>query len=246
MISTVLQSERQRKIWLYFLDLRSRYALVVLFFGLVLAEGSFGKLLLLLGLAWLGGSLVLDRARPSDQELEELLSEDAEPIVEKAMQDLDPGDQEVRAAPLVLRGPIDIDAPAYYQLFARPRIGRDGGRRSPVNRVVIALPLEDRLGLFSCHRDSLKDQTSQVSIEKHHYRDVVSMTLEKDVEAVAGRAKESGPANQIFSLELTNGKRLSLPVSVGKPLVGAEGEGPQRASRDMTRRAIQALSRGAR
>ena len=238
MISTILESEPQRKIWLYFLDLRIRYAPVVLFLGLVLAERAFGKLLLVLGLAWLGGALMLDRARPSDEELEDLLARDADPLVEKALEDLGAGDQEMRAAPLVLRGPIELDAPRYYQLFTRPRAGKDGGRRSPVIRVVIVLPLEDRLGIYSCHRNYLMDQTLQVSIEEYHYRDVVSMTLERDAEAAAGSANGAAPGNQILSFELTNGRRLSIPVWVGKEV--------QRTSLYMTMRAIQALLRGAR
>ena len=246
MTSTILQSEQQRKIWLYFLDLRLRYALILLFLGLVLAERTFGKLLLVIGLAWVVAALMLDRSRPSDQELEELLTRDVDPLVEKAMQDLDPGDREMRAAPLVLRGPVDVDVPAYYQFFTRPRAGMDGGRRSPVNRVLIALPLEDRLGIYSCHRDSLKDQTSQISVEEHHYRDVVSMTLEKDREISAGRANRTAPVNRLFSLELTNGRRLSIPVSAGQPVEAAEGEGPQRTGLDMTVRAIQTLIRDKR
>jgi len=235
MISTILESEPQRKIWLYFLDLRIRYAPIVLFFGLILAQGTFGKFLLVLGLAWLGGALMVDRVRPSDQELEELLARDADPLVEKALQDLGPGEQEMRAAPLVLHGPIELDA---LELFTRPRAGKDGGCRSPINRVVIVLPLEDRLGIYSCHRNFLKDRTSQVSVEEYHYRDVVSMTLEKDVETAAGRANGTAPGNQILSFELTNGRRLSIPVAVG--------EGTQRTGLDKTMRAIQALLRGAR
>jgi hypothetical protein len=246
MNSTILQSEQQRKIWLYFVDPRSRYALVVLFLGLVLVEVTVGKVLLLFSLAWLGGALALDRARPSDQELEDLFSRDAQSLVEKAMQNLDPRDDEMRAAPLVLRGPIELAAPAFYRFFTRPRTGKDGGRRSPINRVMVLLPLEDHLGIYSCYRDSLNDQTSQVSVEEHHYKDVVSVTLEKDVEIADGQATKNGgpPANQIFSLELSNGKRLSIPVAIGQP--GQEGEGLQRTGLDKTVRAIQTLLRDKR
>jgi hypothetical protein len=247
MISTILQSEQRRRIWLYFLDPRIRYALLVLFLGLVLVEVSLGKGLVFLGLAWLGGALALDRTRPSDQELDELCSRDVKALVEKAMQGCEPQVHEMRAMPLALSGPIDLDARAYYRFFTRPRTGKDGSRRSPINRVVILLPMEDHLGIYSCHHDSLRDLTSQVSVEEHHYRDVVSVILEEDVGTTDGRAFKDGGclATQVFSLEFTNGRRLSVPVSVGTQGEGAEA-GSRRTGLDKTVRAIQTLLRDKR
>jgi len=223
------QSEPQRKIWLYFLDLRLRYAIVVSLLGLVLGETWLGKCLLLLGLSWLAGALILDRVRPSEHQLEQLLIQDIEPLVEKAQQGLDPREHEMRAPPLVLRGPVELARPALQRL-ARPRCGRDGRRRSPVNRVVILLPLEDHLGIYSCHRDSLDDINSQVSVEEHHYRDVVSLGLEKDVDATRDRSIGAG---QVLSIELTSGRRISVP-------------GSSETDIEKTVRAIQALMRDKR
>jgi len=247
MISTILQSERRRRIWLYFLDLRIRYALVVLFVGLALADWSLGKSFLLLGFAWLGGALVLDRTRPSDREFDELLSRDVESLMEKAERILEPGEHEMRAEPLGLRGPIERDVAACHRYFTKPRTGRDGGRRSPMNRVVFLWPMEDRLCTYSCHHDSLTDLTSQISVEEHHYRDVVSVTLEEDVEAAhVGKTKNGASPTQIFSLEFTSGRRLSIAVSVGPPVDGTgEGE-PRRTELDKTVRALQALIRDKR
>jgi hypothetical protein len=235
MISTLIESERQRKIWLYFLDPRIRYALLFLFVGLVLVEVPLGKPLLLLGLTWLGGALALSRMRPSDQELDELCSRDIESLVEKAKQSHEPGDHEVRAAPLALSGPVDLGTPGSRQFLTRPRTGGDGSRRSPVNRVLVLLPMEDHLGIYSCHHDSLRDLTSQISVEEHRYKDVVSVILEKDVEAANGQGRkgEASLATHVFSLELTNGRRLSVPVSVGRPGSGL----------DQTVRALQVLIR---
>jgi len=243
MISTIPQAEPQRRIWLYFLDSRLRYALVLLILGLALVEVSFGKVLLLLAFAWMGGALLLDRARPSDQKLEELLARDVEPLIEKALRSLGQRPDEFQAPPLVLRGPVELDAPAFQQFLTRPRTGKDGGRRSPVNRVVVLLPLEDHLGIYSCQRDSLKDQTMQAAVEEHHYRDIVWLALEKDIEPPDGRASGTG---QILSLELKSGRRLSIPVVAGPPMDGATGEGVPETSVERTVRAIQVLMRDKR
>jgi hypothetical protein len=241
MSSPTSQSDRQRKIWLYFLDPRLRYAFVPLLLGLALVEIFLGKFFLLIGFAWLGAALLLDRARPSDQELEELLAADVQPLVEKALQSLDPQDDEMQAPPLVLRGPIELAAPAFRQFLTRPRAGKDGNRRSPVNRLVVLLPLENHLGLYSCQRDSLNDQTTQVSIESHHYRDVVWLALEKDVESAAGQAATG--TGQIFSLELKNGRRLSVRVAAGPPRDEATDDHGALSSMEKTVRAIQVLMR---
>lgn len=243
MISTIPQPATQQRIWLYFLDTRLRYAVVVLFLGLALGEILLGKILLLFGLLWLAGALLFNRARPSDQEIEDLLSRDVESLVEKALQSLNPRDEEMPAEPLVLRGPIELNAPAFRKFLTRPRTGKDGGRRSPVNRAVILLPLEDRLGIYSCHRDSLNDQTSQISVEEHHYRDVVSLTLEKDAEAARDRTGRTG---QILSLELKSSRRLSIPVSDAQPSETAAGDGLPGTGMAKTVRAIQALMRDKR
>lgn len=243
MISTILESEPRRKIWLYFLDLRIRYALVVLFLGLVLAESSFGKLLLAAGLAWVLGALIVGRARPSDQELDALLAREMEWVTEKATRSHEARDGERRSAPLALLGPLERDtAPSSH--FTRPRTGRDGGRRSPVNRVVVLLPMEDRLGVYSCHHDSLENQSSQISAEQHHYRDVASVALERDVEKEEGQAGRPGRprTTQVFSLELTSGRRLSFPVSVARTVDGAQ-DSPPSPGLDRTVHAIQALLR---
>lgn len=211
MISTILQSEPRRKIWLYFLDLRIRYALALLVVGLILAEFLPGKLLLLAGLSWLLAALIVDRARPSEQELDRLLSHEIEGVTERAQQSQEAREDERRAAPLALLEP-DAVAPTPY--FTRPRTDRAGGRRSPVNRVVVLLPMEDRLGIYSCCHDTLEDRTSQVSAEEHHYREVASVVLEKDFEGSAGAGKPAAlRTTQILSLVLTSGQRLSFPAS---------------------------------
>lgn len=252
MISALLASEQRRRIWLYFVDLRVRYALVVVFLALILVETSLGKGLLLIGLAWVGGALVLSQRRPPDQELDELFSRDLEAHVEKAVKHLEPREKEMQAAPLALYGPVEQDTPSYYRLFTRPKTGRDNGRRSPVNRVVVLVPMEDHLGIYSCHYDSLRDITSQVSIEEHHYRDVVSVTLEADLEVSDGLQRrqyqtlkgESYLPTQVFSLEFTSGRRLSIPVSVRRRSEGEEASLPTEL--DKTVHAIRVLLRDKR
>jgi hypothetical protein len=251
MIRTVFQSERRLKIWLYFVDFRLRYALAVILFGLILVETVVGKGVLLIGLAWTAGALALGRVRPSDQVLDEIFSHDLEAQVKKAERSLEPLESRDRAEPLAIHGPIELDASASHRLFTRPRTGKDRRRRSPVNRVVVVVPMEEHLGIYSCHYDSLRDLTSQVAVEEHHYRDVVSVVLEEDLEVSAGtrhrghhtaRGGDYVPT-QVFSLEFTNGRRLSIPVSVGPP---GEGETPLITGLDRTVRAIRTLMRDKR
>lgn len=222
MTQAILTSDERQRIWLYFLNFRMRYAIVVLFLGLVLAELALGKALLLVGLLWLGGALVLEMKRPASQEIDELFSRELKSLVQKALHSLAPSEHGMRAAPLALYGPAEQDAPANGHLFIQPRVGREGGYRSPVNRAVILLPMEDHLGIYSCQHNSLNGLTSQEAVEEHHYRDVVTVRLEEGVEVSAlppnplsrgGGAGTHSPA-QVFSLEFTNGRRLSIPVSV--------------------------------
>jgi hypothetical protein len=247
MIVPNFESQQQRRIWLYFLDLRLQYACVILFMGLVLAEWSLGKALLLLGLAWVVGALVVSMARPSDQELDDMLSLGLDPLVERAMQHLRPRKDEKQAPPLALMGPLDLNSPEYRQFRTRPRTGKDGRRRSPMNRVMVVVPLEDRLGIYSCHLDSLRNRSSQVSSEEHNYKDVVSIALEKDVEPSRSPAGESADlaTAQILSIELTNGKHLSIPALVGR-LRGDSGEEVPLTGLERTVRAIQTLIRDRR
>lgn len=219
MISSILESESKRTVWLYFLDARGRYAVVLLFAGLALAEMALGKALLLGGLGWLGGSLALAWKRPDEREIDLAAARSLEALVATTVRNLDPREDEMRAAPLALYGPME-DGTARYRHLVRPRTGRDGAERSPVNRIVILVPLEDHLGLCSCQYDFLTEESSHVSVQEHHYRDVVSVTLEQD--AVPGQAAHAddqtgaaGSSYLVFSLDFTNGKRLSIPVSAG-------------------------------
>jgi len=109
---------------LYFLDLRLRYALIVLLLGLILVETSLGKALVLASLLWLGTALVLGVKRPSDQEVDTLLAADLKALVEKALRSLD--SQEMMAAPLALFAPLEPGAQGHSPAVRR-RVGRDGG-----------------------------------------------------------------------------------------------------------------------
>jgi len=246
MIPSIPNSDERRRLWLYFLDLRLRYAVVVLLLGLVLVELLVGKALLLAGILWLSGALVLNARRPSDQEVDELLSRDLKSLVPKALAGLDP--PEMLAAPLALSGPVERSATATGSLFVRPRAGRDGGLRSPVNHAVILVPMEDQLGIYSCEHDSLTGSTSQVAVEEHHYRDVVTVRLEEDVEvsASSGHDRRTAAPTQVFSLELTNGRRLSVPVSVAWQEESPGGERPLPTGLEKTVLAIRALMRDKR
>src|SRR5947199_2463932 len=69
-----LTTDERNRIRLYFLDPRLRYGLILLVFGLVLVELTLGKVFLFAGLAWLGVVLVHAVKRPSEEELDRLLS----------------------------------------------------------------------------------------------------------------------------------------------------------------------------
>lgn len=239
MIAPTLQSEQQRRVWLYFVDLRIQYALAPLFLGLVMVESAMGKVLLLLGLAWIAGALYIGKEKPSDQEIDDMLALELGPLVERARQSLRPREEELQAAPLALLGPLDLNSPAYRRLFARPRTGRDGRRRSPINKAVVILPMEDRLGIYACRFDSLSGVATQVSAEELHYRDIVSVALEKAVEAPAGLPAEQDET-RIFSIELKSGRRVSIPVSPGW-LKSDAGEGTPLAGLDRIARSVQVL-----
>lgn len=246
MISTILDSETKRTVWLYFLDARGRYAVVLLFAGLVLVELALGKLLLVAGLGWLGGAAALAWKRPVDREVDLVAARSLEALVAAAVRNLDPREDEARAAPLALYGPVE-DGTARYRHLVRPRTGRDGARRSPVNRIVILVPLEDHLGLCSCQYDFLSEESSQVSVEEHHYREVVSVTLERAAlpapgpQMVGESPATEASSTQVFSLDFTNGKRLSIPVSSGWRSGSQDPDTSDPTGLDRTVRAIRVL-----
>jgi hypothetical protein len=249
-----LGSGERHKLWLYFLDLRLRYAVAILFLGLILAEFCLGKVLLLAAMVWLGAALVLATQRPSDQEIDELLSRDLKSLVDKALHSLSPAEHEMQAPPFALFGPVTPAPGARDRRFTRPRRGSDGRPRSPINQAVILLPMEDQLGIYTCDHDSLNGLTSQVSVEEHHYRDVVSVRLEKGVEvstlpALPTRRPDRGggrPATQVFSLDLTSGRHLSVPVMLAWQEELPGGAEPQPTDLEKTVLAIRALMRDKR
>ena len=232
---------------LYFLDLRLRYALAVLLLGLILVETRLGKLLVFSGLVWLGVALLLAAKRPSDQEADELLASDLKSLVQRALRSL--GSHEMMAAPLALFAPTEPGVQNHGP-FVRRRAGRDGGSRAPVNLGVVVVPMEDQLGVYSCQYDSLSGEAIQISIEEHHYRDVVAVRLEEDVEVPRGSGqlpeKNFGRPTQVFSLEFTNGRRLCVPVSVAWQEGVASGEEPLPTRLEKTVLAIRALMRDQR
>ncbi len=232
---------------LYFLDLRLRYAVAILLLGLILVETCLGRILVFTAILWLGAVLVLAVKRPSDQEAEELLANDLKSLVQKALRSF--GAHEMMAAPLALFAPAEASVERRGP-FVQCRAGRDGNSRSPVNRAVVVVPMEDQLGVYSCHYNSLNGKTTQVSVEEHHYRDVVTVRLEEDVEVSGGSGqlpeKKARRPTQVFSLEFTNGQRLSVPVSVAWLENVGGGERPQPTGLEKTVLAIRVLMRDRR
>lgn len=248
MINQPIPNSGERpRLRLYFLDLRLRYALAVLLLGLILVETHLGKALVFAGLLWLGAALLLAVKRPSDQEADELLAGDLKSLVQKALRSL--GSHEMMAAPLAFLALAETGVQEHGP-FVRRRAGRDGGSRAPVNLAVVVVPMEDQLGVYSCQYDSLRGEATQISVEEHHYRDVVTVRLEENVEVagVSGRQpeKDSHRSIQVFSLEFTNGRRLCLPVSVAWQEGVASGEEPLPTRLEKTVLAIRALMRDRR
>ncbi|HEX6862811.1 MAG TPA: hypothetical protein VF414_08350 [Thermoanaerobaculia bacterium] len=243
MTATEIFPELRDKRWWYFVDFRLRYALALLFLGMVFINSYLGKLLLLCGLAWIGGSLFLRRLRPPEEEVDGLFAGETDALVAEAARRFRVEDQELRVKPLVLCGPIERNIPDYYRFLSGPRTGRDGRRRSPINRVVILLPMEGRLGIYSCQCDLLRYTTSHVAMEEHGYKDVVSLKLEQHA---AGNGVKSfdGTApidSQVLTLELANGTKLAFPVAEGRTGGGTDEE--EVSNLERTTRSIQALLR---
>jgi hypothetical protein len=237
-----LTADERDRIRLYFLDSRLRYGLILLVLGLVLVELTLGKILLFAGLIWMGAAMALAAKRPSEEEIDRLLSRDLGPLIETATRALDRPEDEIQVPPLALLGPSPLAAHAPDLRSTRQRNGRDGRPRSPVNRAVILLPMEDQLGLYSCDQNAVTGQISNVSVEEHHYRDIVSVQMEEDV------ARASDPAHhqtQRLSLELTNGRRVEVPVTTAwqRP-DGGVALGP--TDLEKTLAAVRVLLRGKR
>lgn len=232
-----LTDDERKRIHLYFLDSRLRYGLIVLVLGLVLVELRLGQLLLLAGLAWLGIVLALAMKRPSEEELDQLLSRDLGSLIETATSALDLPEDEVQAPPLALLSPSPLCP-------VRPRSGRDGRPRSPLNRAVVLLPMEDQLGIYSCDQNAITGQISNVSTEEHHYRDIVSLRKEENVASGAEPTRRA-VFIQRLSLELTNGRTIAVPVeAIWQPGSGVGVLGPTELEKTLA--AIRALLRDQR
>jgi|tagenome__1003787_1003787.scaffolds.fasta_scaffold20858490_3 hypothetical protein len=218
MTAQPLTAGERDRIRRYFLDSRLRYGLILLILGLVLVETTLGKILLFGGLLWMGAAMALAAKRPSEEELDRLLSRDLGSLIETATRALDRPEDEVQVPPLALLSPSPLAAQALDLRSARPRNGRDGRSRSPVNRAVVLLPMEDQLGLYSCDQNAVTGQISNVSVEEHHYRDVASVQMEEDVprggdSAANGSGGKVRHPAQKLSLELTSGRRVEVPVA---------------------------------
>ncbi len=253
-------AERQR-IWQYFLDPRLRYAIALLFVGLILVELPLGQLLLLAGALWVGGALVLAARRPSDGELDELLARDLRALVAQALHNLNPR-HDPQGTPFAVFGPVAPGPGGRGRRFTRQRRGTDGLPRSPLNQALVLVPLEDQMALYSCDHDALDGITSRVSIEEHHYRDVVSVRLEEAVDASTLRPRPASPppgpasppegggsahrAAQVLSFDLVNGRHLSVPAAMAWKENEGGGAATQPTDLEKTVRAIQALMRDRR
>lgn len=241
-----MTEQTRERVWWYFFDVRLRYAYAVLFLGMAIAQSELGRGLVGLGLVWITGSILLSRSRLPEPEVDRLLSEDINALIEDAERRFRVEDQEVRIPPLVLLGPVEANVPTSYQYLTGPRTGRDGRRRSPVNRVVILVPMEDRLGIYSCCRDFLRGETFQLTVEEHNYKDIVSVKLETLTDRDKVKSFDAAPPehSQTLTLELNNKTKLTFPILGGKPGEGGEEEPVTGAERTM--RAIQTLLGGNR
>lgn len=243
MTAQPLTAGERERVRLYFLDSRLRYGLILLILGLLLVELALGKILFFAGLLWMGVAMALAMKRPSEEELDRLLSRDLGSLIATATRALDRPEDEIQVPPLALASPSPLAAHAPDLRSTRPRNGRDGRLRSPVNRAVILVPMEDQLGLYSCDQNAVTGQISNVSVEEHHYRDVVSVQMEEDVSGVSVPVRRQ---TQRLSLELTNGRRVEVPVAVAwqRPDGGGAALGP--TDLEKTLAAIRALLRDKR
>ena len=251
MTAHLLTGNERHRIGLYFFDPRLRYGLTLVLAGLVLIELPLGKLLLLCGLTWLGAGLALAAQRPSDEELDQLLSSDLDTLVENATRSLDRSEDEVQVPALALLSPSPLVAESPSIISYRWRTGRDGRRRSPVNRAVVLIPMEDQLGIYTCDQNSVTGRISSISVEEHHYRDIVSLRMEGDLAPAEVPPQRSGlgsrgvvpSAAQRLSLDLTNGRRVAVLVASAwrQPGAGGGALGPSEVEKTLT--AIRALMR---
>lgn len=249
MTAAEITPEVRDKVWWYFFDVHLRYAFAILFVGMVLVPSDVGIAILVLGLIWLVVSSLLTRSRLPEAEVDRLLSEDIDVLIADAQRRFRVEDEELRVKPLLLVGPVEPNVPSLYESVIGPRTGRDGRRRSPVNRVVIVVPMESRLGIYSCCRDFLKNVTSQLAIEEHNYKDVVSLRLEtlsgKPQVKSLDPTSQSQEYAQVLSLELSNRKKLTFPVSCELPEERTNDEQPLTGT-ERTMKAIQTLLGGQR
>lgn len=236
--------DTRERVWWYFLDVRLRYAFALLFAGMVLVDSSdAGKVMVGVGLIWITASILLTRSRLPEPEVDRLLSEDIDSLIRDAERRFRVEDQELRVEPLALLGPVETNVPTSYQYLTSPRTGRDGRLRSPVNRVVILVPMEGRLGIYSCYRDFLRGLTSQVTVEEHNYKDVVSVKLETLSDREKVKSFDTPEHSQVLILELSNKTKLTFPVLGGKPDQDGQEERTITGA-ERTMRAIQALIGG--
>lgn len=247
-----LTSDERNRIRLYFLDSRLRYGLILLVLGLVLIELTLGKVLFLAGLTWLGAVLALAAKRPSEDELDRLMSRDLSSLIETATRALDRPEDEIQVPPLALLSPSPLAAQALDRRSVRR--GGDGRLRSAVSRAVIVLPMEDQLGLYSCDLNAVTGQISNVSTEEHHYRDIVSVQMEEDVARASDAERRTADGardsarhpTQRLSLELTNGRRVEVPVAEAWQRPGSGGTALGPTDLEKTLAAIRVLLRDKR
>jgi hypothetical protein len=252
-----LTAAERHRLRLYFLDVRGRYALSLLFVGLLLVELRVGQVLLLAGAAWAAAALTVAIGRPADPEIDRLMARDLRSVIAIALDNLNPH-HEVQGIPCVVCGPAEPSAQSPWHRFIRPRTGSDGLPRSPLNQALVLVPEADRLTIWSCDRDSLEGVTSRFCTEEYHYGDVVSVRLQEAAVIAArhpqpaGQRKSSDATRrraQTLSLDFVNGKHLSasttLTLEEGMPEEATSREA-RPTSLEKTVLAIQALMRDRR
>lgn len=213
-------STKRMMIRLYFARFPIKPVLVLLGLGVLLSWTRPGLWLLALGVLYAAVLVAAAVSRPTDQQIDDWLSEDTERLRVKALDMLDLEERDIETEMLQLAGPLTRATSLIPRDDIRFRRGRDDTYRVSANKVLILCPTEHFLGVFHCVYDSLREQVFYSEATRYAYRNVVSVKKGENAEVLKDdepnvlktRAGKELIPTQFFSMSISNGEHFMVPM----------------------------------
>lgn len=175
--------------------------------------------LLILGLIVVGISLavifaVIGGSKPTDQEYDFWLEEQAQRVINQAAAKLGLDLSQVPGEPLQIHSFVLFgkDAQSYRADELRWKVGKDGKLRFSVNIYTRFFPAEHHLAVFASDINALNQSAHNVKTEEYFYEDIVGATTGDEQDYFTIKDKNYQYRTQRFALKINSGDSIGATI----------------------------------